>query len=140
MHDEWCLQRLYLIIKWWDRWGILCFVLWTVDLSVVSAKRNFSLIYWTYNRICVLDVNAYNDHSCTGIEPATLPSEERLKQNALAFRLRIHSTNQSNGKYVDRECKSAVTREKMINELEILEYQLYTYSSSSMKHKMIIWL
>ena len=67
-----------------------------------AMSWNWAIFILIYSRICGLDSNAHNNQSCIGIECALLSSSQRLKQCALAIRIRIHSTNRSNGKCIDR--------------------------------------
>ena len=59
-------------------------ILW-FDNSISNAcfsRRKVSVwIYWTYNRICALDINAYNDQVCTVVEVAVLISAVGLMQS-----------------------------------------------------------
>ena len=73
-----------------------------------------------------------------GSEPALPFSAEELKHSTLIVRLQKRVSIWNNGKYIDIRYNDITIAQKIMNELLKLEYQLYIYSSSSMKHKPII--
>ena len=87
-------------------------------LSIRRAVSEVSLsVYGTTNQICVLDINAHNDQSCTEIEAALLYSAKILMQNAPAVRSQIHTTNRNNGKYIGRLSNDVTTDQIIANKL-----------------------
>ena len=95
-------------------------------------------VYWTCNRICVLDFDLHNYQGCTGIEPVLLSSAEGLKQSAVTTWPWRHLSNRNNGKYIDRRSDGVTTSQEITNKQQKLKYQLYIYSSSLKKYKTII--
>ena len=78
------------------------------------SEEHYVWIYWTYNNTWALDIHI---HKCsTGIESLLLSSAERLKQSALAIRPRIHAKNRNNRKYIDKQCNSVVSDQKIMYE------------------------
>ena len=66
-------------------------VIWIILnlIKIESAQSEASIyVYWTYNRICALDINFNNDEGCTRIKPALLFSAAELKQSELTIRSR----------------------------------------------------
>ena len=72
---------------------------------------------WTFNRICVFDINAHNSQDCTRIKSALLFSAAGLAQDDLAIRPRWHASTLNNEKYLDRRSNFAATGMKIMNEL-----------------------
>ena len=71
-------------------------------MKIKSALNEVSVwVYWTCNLICVLDVNAHNEQSCTGIEPAILSSAAELKHTALIIQSWRHISLRNNENYKD---------------------------------------
>ena len=60
-----------------------------------------------------------------GIEPVLLFSKVELKQNVLTIPPRRHISIQNNEKYIDRQSNFVITGKKIMNELQIVENQLY---------------
>ena len=72
----------------------------------------------------MLEINAQHDRGCTGIEPAVLSSVEKLKQSGVTTRPRRPYAKQNSGKYIDWRPNGVMTTQKIMNELQKLEYQL----------------
>ena len=62
--------------------------------------------------------DVHKDHSCTRIESVLLSSAEKLMKSALAILPRIHSTNWSNRKHIQRRCNGFVTHQKIMNKVK----------------------
>ena len=74
-------------------------------LKLIKNHRNKNeasvWVYWSHNHICVFDINAHNDQSCTGIEPALLSSTIELTRTALTIWPRKPRGELNNEKYTD---------------------------------------
>ena len=69
-------------------------------IIVIKSVLRETWVWIAYNRICVLDINAQNDQSCTGIEPALQSSTEELNQSALTTSLRGPWASRNSWKHI----------------------------------------
>ena len=90
-------------------------IIWVIS-NLIRIKNIPVWIYWTYNRICVLDINAHNDQGCLGIKPAILFSAVELNQRALTNCPRRPKVSRNSGKYIDWWSNDIVTLQKIMNE------------------------
>ena len=68
-------------------------VIWVNSKLIKRAISGVSVwVYVTYNRICMLDINAHYDQDYTGIEFALIFSAAWLKHGTLTITPRRHST------------------------------------------------
>ena len=69
--------------------------------KIVFIKSSLSeiLIYWTYNWIRALDIDALNNQVSTEIESAPLSSAQRLKKSALTTGPWRYFSNRNKGKH-----------------------------------------
>ena len=74
-------------------------------------------IYWTYNQICALDINACNDQDCMEIKSTLLSSAVRLKESALTIWPQRHISIPNNKKYNDKWSDFVTIGKKIMNEL-----------------------
>ena len=117
-----------------------CTQLWVISVNsklikIKNALNEVSVwVYWTYNRICELDINAHY----TGIEPALLSLSAGKTRSALTIRPREHISIRNNEKYnIYRRSNFVKTCKKIMNESWKPDYRLHMYSSSSMKYSCL---
>ena len=107
-------------------------------ITIIKSTLRKGSVYRTYNRICVLDINAHNDQDYAGFELTLLFSTQELKQSALTVWLERLFSKLNSGKCVDILSNDVATLQKIMNEQLKLEYRLHICRSRSMKYKTII--
>ena len=138
-----------LILKWF--YSVKRFKIMQSNVSFLSKlkpyKKNIIMKsmpskFWvcsTYNRIYMLDINVHSDLCCTGMQPALLFWAEELNRSALTNRPWKSSGEVNSRKHICRRSNDNITHHTIMNELYKFDYQLYIYSSSSMKYKTLIY-
>ena len=106
--------RLNVLKKCTQTW-----VIWVISnlMKIEIALREVS-IYWIYNSLCDLDINAQDYQGCRVIDHLLLFSAAWLKESILTIRPWRHTTNWKNWKYIDRQSNFATTIQKIINEMK----------------------
>ena len=72
-------------------------------------------VYWTYNQICALDINARNNLNCKGMKLALLSSAAVMNQGELTIRQQRHTSIQNNAKYIGRQSNIVTIVKKIMN-------------------------
>ena len=102
--------------------------------SKKCSNRISVWVYWTYDWICPLDINAHNEQEWTD-DPALLCSAAGLNQSALTIRPRRHISIRNNDKYISRWSNFVTTDKIIMNELKKLEHPLYITAQVRWKAK-----